>query len=405
MRNIVYITPFDIFGYGGGAIGSKKFIAPLLSLFEKKELDNLYIITFNKKMGFMPINNQYSNIITYINKKKIDPIVSRLLCRRSAFDIYANKIIKLVSSVNPNIIIFQSSITGYISDRIYKYYKDRSSNLYIIQNFDNFEFKLVREAIKSSLLRKIELFLCYKYEKIALERANTCIFLREEEGNEIFTFYGIKKPYYILPFYYGEPDMNQVDLDINYNRKLRFIFTGSLNFFPNEEAIDFIINNFYKIKYLSEKFNLDINLIIAGGFPSKKLLKKINKIPDIKTFINPSSIQMAELLTEADLFISPVFSGAGMKTKVIEALYYGLPIIASETSLKGYEELRSYYGKYIFKFRDRDSEDFINNIEKALLNYEIKDKIKIKKTIKKIYTNHYNINRFMNVLREIIQNV
>jgi glycosyltransferase involved in cell wall biosynthesis len=49
---------------------------------------------------------------------------------------------------------------------------------------------------------------------------------------------------------------------------------------------------------------------------------------------------MAELLTEADLFISPVFSGAGMKPEVIEALFYGLPIIASETSLKGYEELR-----------------------------------------------------------------
>ena len=37
------------------------------------------------------------------------------------------------------------------------------------------------------------------------------------------------------------------------------------------------------------------------------------------------------------MYVAPVFSGAGMKVKIAEALMYGIPIIASPHALIGYD--------------------------------------------------------------------
>lgn len=48
---------------------------------------------------------------------------------------------------------------------------------------------------------------------------------------------------------------------------------------------------------------------------------------------------MSYLLSACDVFYSPIVLGSGMKTKIAEALSYGLYIYATEHSLIGYDEI------------------------------------------------------------------
>ncbi|HCD6037870.1 TPA: glycosyl transferase family 1, partial [Escherichia coli] len=56
-------------------------------------------------------------------------------------------------------------------------------------------------------------------------------------------------------------------------------------------------------------------------------------------FDNLSNSEMSYLLSACDVFYSPIVLGSGMKTKIAEALSYGLYIYATEHSLIGYDEI------------------------------------------------------------------
>ena len=79
------------------------------------------------------------------------------------------------------------------------------------------------------------------------------------------------------------------------------------------------------------KFQLDAQLHIAGSYTPKELytynsssVKIHGKIESPKQFMQASGIMLA-----------PIFSGSGVRIKIVEALSYGVPVIASEIALQG----------------------------------------------------------------------
>ena len=113
------------------------------------------------------------------------------------------------------------------------------------------------------------------------------------------------------------------------------LFSGSFSFDPNIEAFNKLISMYPLFK------KLRVNVTIAG-YNLDKLVEKNSclSLTDVFNFYSsPSSSQMDDIFSSADLFVSPVSSGSGMKTKIAECLSYGLPCIASEKSVVGYEDI------------------------------------------------------------------
>lgn len=65
-----------------------------------------------------------------------------------------------------------------------------------------------------------------------------------------------------------------------------------------------------------------------------------------------------EYYKNADIFIAPINSGGGMKTKVAEAMMFGLPVIGTSEAFCGYDIDISSVG-----YRADSSEDFIQFIK------------------------------------------
>lgn len=114
-----------------------------------------------------------------------------------------------------------------------------------------------------------------------------------------------------------------------------FFFNGTLDYIPNKKAIYDIIQEL--IPKLN-KSSLTYKIIISGVQIEPDLLAHISNCPEI---IFEGFVQDVQTYYAAtDCFICPVSLGAGVKTKLIDALAAGLPVIAFEKSAEGISSLQ-----------------------------------------------------------------
>lgn len=110
---------------------------------------------------------------------------------------------------------------------------------------------------------------------------------------------------------------------------LHMLITGSLWYGSNYEGILWFIKNVYY------KLSIPKELCIAGAHPNSELLAIIEDNPTIILADTPPDI--APYFLNAELFIAPIFDGAGMKVKVAEALSYAIPVVGTHHAFEGYE--------------------------------------------------------------------
>jgi hypothetical protein len=108
------------------------------------------------------------------------------------------------------------------------------------------------------------------------------------------------------------------ELKLNKSVSKRFIFVGDGFYGPNKKAIIYLSAIFKKIKG-------DYQVLIVGRNQSKKN----NKFQYID-FIDDKS-----LYCESDIHLAPIFSGAGIKNKVVIPLMLGITVLTTPHGAKG----------------------------------------------------------------------
>ena len=142
--------------------------------------------------------------------------------------------------------------------------------------------------------------------------------------------------------------------NLNINKIPIILFTGILSYMPNQEACIYIINNILpkiKNRYLFK---------IVGKNPSVQLLNlaTLNKSINVVGYVDDISAEYRN----ADIYLCPMRSGAGMKNKILEALSSGLPVITSDIEKYSFENIP---GGISFCTSD---EDVVDKVEFYLKN-------------------------------------
>lgn len=167
----------------------------------------------------------------------------------------------------------------------------------------------------------------YKQEKTILERADCILALTENDKRRMLEIYGSHLENKIVLNPVAVPQKGEV------NKKKDSIFkmliTGSLWYGENADGVVWFVNNVF------DKFQQNMELIVAGAKPSDSLKNELAKYENITLIDTPET--MEPYFKNCDLFVAPVFSGAGMKVKVAEALSYGKPVIGTDHALLGYK--------------------------------------------------------------------
>lgn len=117
----------------------------------------------------------------------------------------------------------------------------------------------------------------------------------------------------------------------NSDKQLKLLFVGSLDWYPNIDGIEWFLDEV--LLSLKNNYHFDI----VGRDPSKKLIQKISTFSNVTLHSNVPSIEKYYL--NADIVVIPIRSGSGINIKVLEALSYGIPIVMTTFSKRGYDDL------------------------------------------------------------------
>ncbi len=205
------------------------------------------------------------------------------------------------------------------------------------------------------------------YESWAYKNADVVLFKTEEDKQFAIDNNMVKKENcLIIPFGVEIKEMPEDKLqqkekiylqhNIPADAKLIF-FNGAFNYKPNTDALSFILNKINPL-LLDEK-NLNYKIIISGrdlpapfnnlqGFADRNIIYA-GFVDDVYAYFKA-----------ADIFLNPVVSGGGVKTKIVEAMGYGTTVISCVSGAAGIET--SVCGEKIKIVADNDAGAFANEI-------------------------------------------
>lgn len=141
---------------------------------------------------------------------------------------------------------------------------------------------------------------------------------------------GIKGDNFRSTYHLGDESQLQLpELDANTTSPL-ILFIGTLTWEPNIDGLLWFLENCWSI---IKEHHPDVKLVIGGKSPDRRLLEWADRDSAIAI---PGFIEDPEhYFTKARVFIAPLRFGSGMKVKVLNAMYRGIPTVTTDIGTEG----------------------------------------------------------------------
>jgi len=167
-----------------------------------------------------------------------------------------------------------------------------------------------------------------RFEYDMVQKAASTIFVAEEDAalHRKVSFQIHIIPNGVDTDYFNPDIVNPIGSEIPY-----LVFTGHMNFPPNQDAAAHFANNIFpmiqkKIPHLGFK--------IVGADPTPEVLDLAkNDGVEVTGFVD----DVRPYLRSAAAFVCPMRMGSGIKNKLLEAMAMNLPVVASSLAVAGIE--------------------------------------------------------------------
>lgn len=230
--------------------------------------------------------------------------------------------------------------------------KEKYPNIRIASFFHNIESDYQKQLLR----RKFNLSALYYYilslrsEKKTVKYSDIIFVLNQRDSNLLKHIYGYSKAI-LLPTTLMDRFQEVKKKAINTNNRLKILFVGT--YFPS---------NIDGVKWLADKIapyvNADFNIVGRG---MDKLAPSFLSNSNIHITGEVNAETLDQFYYDTDIFISTLFSGGGMKTKIAEAMMFALPIIGTDEAFQGYDIDYSLIG--LKSDNPETIISFINNID------------------------------------------
>ena len=171
-----------------------------------------------------------------------------------------------------------------------------------------------RKGLKKQFLRQLASSLG-REEKCILSGVDE-IWSMTDDDHRTFLEMGVKTPIYTIPVV-----VPKVDTEPDLTVKTAF-FLGSMDWLPNLDAVRYLTEEIWETNR-----NLP-QLKIAGSKADKlqlpPLVQNCGRVPDVVDFMQ-----------HAGFMVAPIFSGSGVRIKLLEALAAGVPCVTTKIGAQG----------------------------------------------------------------------
>jgi len=245
---------------------------------------------------------------------RVPYVVARFISRR-----YRDALVAALRQFKPDVVQIESPFMLPYADEV----RDAK----VVLRSHNVEFRIweglarnERNPLRRLALRRVASSL-RAYELRAMSDVEAIVPVSEDDARD-FRELGCTRPMHVVPC---GVLVGQQTADSGQRNTVGFI--GSLDFLPNQEAVKWIIDELWPrvIERAPEA-----RLSIAGSSPPEWLRRRPidlrGNVPDAQAFMR-----------EMAVIIAPLFSGGGMRIKVLEAMALGKPIVATTLGAGGIE--------------------------------------------------------------------
>ena len=374
----------------GGAIAIKNLADKFLKLNYKID-----IISISKKNNTpkdvkpkqSTISNNLNQIVFYQNMS-IDIIgfIKSIIYKSSyqANRFYNHNIKEYIQNLininNYQIILFESIFTT-----VYLKHLNLPKSVKTIFRAHNLEHEIWEDLSKKYFLTKsIYLFLALQIKQVEQTIPNYVDYIFTI-SNEDFIFFQKLFP--------DKTHNIPVTFEIENNKVKKLdssvVHLGAMDWKPNVEGIDWFFQ-FVFPKILKSKKN--INIYVAGKKMPEKYLKK-----QLKNTVIQSEVKNAKTyIANKEILFVPLFSGSGIRIKILESMALGIPVI---TTSKGAQGIPCTHGENILIANNPDS--FFNSID-ILINNKSYAK-KIGTNGQQIIAEHFSEKMVVNKINSLIK--
>ncbi|MBR4237554.1 glycosyltransferase [bacterium] len=226
-----------------------------------------------------------------------------------------------------------------------------------------------------------------RMERRSVKMADSLICLTQTDIDRVHSLYeNITKSIYCNPVCITDKNVG----DLNQKKANYFLITGSLWFGPNADGILWFLREVWSSFSAMDQY-CNFKLVIAGSRPNNDIISASSALKNVVLLSNPA--EMSDLFLNAFAYVAPIFSGAGMKVKIAEALMYGLPILSTDHAMVGYVDSDSIY-------RCNTKEQFINSMRSTISNTP-DDYERICIASRKVYLDNYSIDSSSRMYQKI----
>jgi glycosyltransferase involved in cell wall biosynthesis len=297
------------------------------------------------------------NDVSLAETYKMIPLFSKQRIRY-ANPFYVLSIRKTIKKENIQNVITEHPYMAWMG-----WFLKKNSGIKWFVHSHNIEFERFRTLHKSWFkLLKI-------YERWSYKNADAVFFKTNEDIQFAIDNGMVKKERAVLvPF---GVEINEMPLDrAEQKRKvceqhnipsdaILIFFNGALDYKPNTDALSFILNEINPLLLSDATFNYRI-LICGKGLPAgyNNLKNYADKNIVYAGFVD----DIYAYFKATDIFVNPVITGGGVKTKIVEAMGYGTTVISCVTGAAGIDVF--VCGEKIKIVPDNNAEAFATKIKK-----------------------------------------
>jgi len=134
----------------------------------------------------------------------------------------------------------------------------------------------------------------------------------------------------IVPLYIYE---NFIQSEYHFSRREGIMFVGGFGHGPNVDAMKWFVHEVWPL--IMKRIG-KVNFYIIGSNPPKEILNLKNETIKVTGFVCDEELN--EYYNNCRLVIAPLRFGAGVKGKIIDALYHGMPIVTTSIGAEGLQE-------------------------------------------------------------------